>query len=180
MSVGMARNRPYLGVCSHAEQKLLDFLEECLVMRIGKILLAGVMLLAFTTGCACRTKKVGPEDGNIPFAGEGGPLADVRFAFDSYNVDATAQKTLGMNAEWLKANPEAKVQVEGHCDERGTNEYNLALGAKRARAAYDVLKSFGIEESRMGTVSYGEELPLDPRHNEEAYAKNRRAHFNVK
>ncbi len=159
---------------------LLDFLEESLDMRIGKILLAAIMLLAFTTGCACRTKKVGPEDGNIPFAGEGGPLADVRFAFDAFDIDASAQSTLAMNAEWLKANPEAKVQVEGHCDERGTNEYNMALGAKRARAAYDVLKTLGIAESRMSTVSYGEELPLDPRQSEEAWAKNRRAHFNVK
>ena len=72
-----------------------------------------------------------------------------------------------------------KVEVEGHCDERGTNEYNMALGERRATAAADYLRSLGVSGDRMRTVSYGEELPLDPRHNEEAWAKNRRVHFSV-
>jgi peptidoglycan-associated lipoprotein len=72
-----------------------------------------------------------------------------------------------------------KVQVEGHCDERGTNEYNMVLGMNRAKAAMNYLRSMGVEGDRMSTVSYGEELPLDPAHDEGAWAKNRRAHFNL-
>lgn len=147
-------------------------------MRILKLIVLGLVLTSFA-GCACRTKKVGPED-NVPFAAEGGELGDIHFAFDRYDITPEANAILAKNADWLKANGGSKVQVEGHCDERGTNEYNMALGAKRARAAYDVLRSLGIEESRMSTVSYGEELPLDPRHTEEAWAKNRRDHFSVK
>ncbi len=149
-------------------------------MRIVKVVLVACALLA-VTGCACRTKKVGPADAqaNVPVAREGIELGDVYFAFDSYVLSEAAKSTLGVNANWLKANASARVQVEGHCDERGTNEYNMVLGANRARAAYDYLRSLGVSESRMSTVSYGEELPLDPAHNEAAWAKNRRAHFNV-
>lgn len=148
-------------------------------MRILKLVILALVLTSFA-GCACRTKKVGPDDGNVPFAAEGGELGDIHFAFDKYDVSAEARGILTKNAEWLKGHSDRKVQIEGHCDERGTNEYNMALGAKRARAAYDVLHSLGVEETRMSTISYGEELPLDPRHNEEAWAKNRRDHFAVK
>lgn len=147
-------------------------------MRIVRMLV--VVALAFSVAaCSCRTRKVGGPDDNIPVAAADGVLKDVTFAFDRYDLDASAREILGRNAEWLKANPSYKVQVEGHCDERGTNEYNMALGANRARAAYDYLRTLGVDGDRMSTVSYGEELPLDPRHNEEAWAKNRRAHFNV-
>lgn len=148
-------------------------------MRILKLAIMALVFGGMMTGCACRTKKVGPDD-NVPFAASGGELGDIHFGFDRYDITSEAQATLTRNAEWLKANPARSVQIEGHCDERGTNEYNMALGSRRARAAYDVLRSLGIEDSRMSTVSYGEELPLDPRHNEEAWAKNRRAHFAVK
>lgn len=147
-------------------------------MRIIKVLVAALVIASFATGCACRTKKVGPE-GNIPFASDGGPLADVHFGFDRYDITSEAQSVLAKNAEWLKANADATVQVEGHCDERGTNEYNQALGARRAQSALNALKTLGVDAKRMSSVSYGEELPLDPRHNEEAWAKNRRAHFKV-
>ena len=147
-------------------------------MRISKLIVLGAALL-LVTGCTCRSKKVGPEDGNVPMVGEGSPLKDVNFAFDSYKIDAPAKDILKANSEWLKANAAAKVQVEGHCDERGTNEYNMVLGANRARAAMEFLRSLGVAAERMSTVSYGEELPLDPGHNEAAWAKNRRAHFNV-
>ena len=147
-------------------------------MRIVKLIVAvGLGLMA--TGCACRTKKVGAGDGNVPFAEAGKELKDVNFAFDSYQLDGTAKSLLQANANWLKANSSRRVQIEGHCDERGTNEYNMVLGANRARATMDYERSLGIDASRMSTVSYGEELPLDPRHNEEAWAKNRRAHFNL-
>jgi peptidoglycan-associated lipoprotein len=141
-----------------------------------------VALLLLVSGCSCRTKKMGDGDGsgdNIPIAASGNELKDIYFAFDQYNITPSAQSTLRENAEWLRANPNAKVQVEGHCDERGTNEYNMVLGANRARATMEYLRSLGIDAGRMSTVSYGEELPLDTRHVEEAWAKNRRAHFNI-
>jgi peptidoglycan-associated lipoprotein len=147
-------------------------------MRIVKVLVL-VSLIAFISGCTCRTRKVGPGD-NIPVAGEGSVLKDVNFAFDSYVLDAMAQAKLRQNFEWLKANPGVVVQIEGHCDERGTAEYNMALGSKRARAAMEYLLSLGLAGDRLSTVSYGEELPLDPGHNEQAWAKNRRAHFAIK
>lgn len=145
--------------------------------RIKVALLVGLMLVG--TGCTCRSRSVGGPEDNLPVSQEDGPLRDVHFAFDSYSLDGTARGILAENAEWLRAHPNARVQVEGHCDERGTNEYNMALGAKRAQSAADHLKSLGVENSRLSTVSYGEELPVDPAHNESAWARNRRAHFNV-
>ena len=145
--------------------------------RFFKIALLVAVVIG-VSACSCRTRKVGDSD-NIPVAGLESPLKDVHFAFDSFDLDPSARETLQANKMWLADNAEAKVQIEGHCDERGTNEYNMVLGANRARAAYEYLRSLGVEADRMSTVSYGEELPLDPRHNEEAWATNRRAHFNV-
>jgi peptidoglycan-associated lipoprotein len=110
-------------------------------------------------------------------AGDSGPLKDVHFAFDSYELDDEARAVLRENANWLLDHPREKVEIEGHCDERGTVEYNLALGAKRARAVKDYLVSLGVAADRMTTISYGEELPLCTEHNEECWARNRRAHF---
>lgn len=143
-------------------------------MRSLKVLAVCAIAL-LVTGCSCRTNT---GEGNIG-GGDGGPLKDIHFSFDSYKVDATAKSIVAANAEWLKANPGKTVQVEGHCDERGTAEYNMVLGSNRARAAADALRAEGIDGSSLSTVSYGEELPVDPRHNEEAWAKNRRAHFKV-
>ena len=146
----------------------------------GKFLLKSIVvgLLAISvTGCSCRAKKA--EGENIPVAAAGDVLKDVNFNFDSYALDAKAKAILAENAKWLVANPGRKVQIEGHCDERGTNEYNMVLGANRAKASMEYLRTQGVEATRMSTVSYGEELPLDPRHNEEAWAKNRRDHFNL-
>ena len=109
--------------------------------------------------------------------GEGGPLHDVPFAFDSYDLSSEARDTLQTNAGWLRSNAQVKVEIEGHCDERGTVEYNLALGAKRAKAARDYLVSLGISSDRLSTISYGEELPLCKESNEECWQKNRRVHF---
>jgi peptidoglycan-associated lipoprotein len=106
-----------------------------------------------------------------------GPLKEIRFEFDSYDLTAEARSTLQANAAWLKANPSANVEIEGHCDERGTTEYNLALGAKRARAALDYLVSLGIPAARIRTTSYGEELPLCKESSENCYEKNRRDRF---
>ena len=112
-------------------------------------------------------------------SGEGGPLEDVRFDFNQATLSAVAQGIMEKNAAWLQAHRQAKVLVEGHCDERGTVEYNLALGEQRARAARDSLVSLGVAAERLRTVSYGKERPLDPASSEVAWAKNRRAHFTV-
>lgn len=109
----------------------------------------------------------------------GGPLKDISFDFDKYDLRADARDILKANAGWLKANPSARVEIEGHCDERGTNEYNLALGAKRAQAARDYLATLGIAKDRLSTISYGEELPVCKEQNEGCWQKNRRARFVV-
>lgn len=111
--------------------------------------------------------------------GEGGPLADVQYDYNSYDLRSEARSTLQTNAEWLKANPSARVEVEGHCDERGTVEYNLALGAQRAKSAKDYLMTLGISADRLSTISYGEELPVCRDTDEGCFERNRRAHFVV-
>ncbi|MGZ8466487.1 MAG: peptidoglycan-associated lipoprotein Pal, partial [Candidatus Binatia bacterium] len=106
-----------------------------------------------------------------------GPMKTIYFNFDSFTLTADARTVLGANAAWLKANPSSMVEIEGHCDERGTTEYNLALGAKRARAAMDYLISLGVNSSRMKTISYGEELPVCREATEACHLNNRRARF---
>jgi len=104
---------------------------------------------------------------------------DIYFDFDKSTLTPAAQDNLLRKAEWLRENADATVTIEGHCDERGTNEYNLALGDRRAESAKAFLTDLGIDPSRLTTISYGEERPVDPRHMEEAWAKNRRDHFVV-
>jgi peptidoglycan-associated lipoprotein len=105
------------------------------------------------------------------------PLKPVFFDYDSAELGAPAQGILNDAAMVLKRNPSWTVTIEGHCDERGTAEYNLALGERRAVAARTYLVSLGIPADRLRTVSYGKEFPFDPGHDEAAYGKNRRAHF---
>jgi peptidoglycan-associated lipoprotein len=107
------------------------------------------------------------------------PLQPVFFELDSSEISAEGQKTLATNAEVLKKYPGWVISIEGHCDERGTAEYNLALGERRALAARTYLVSLGVTADRLRTVSYGKEFPFDPNHSEDAWAKNRRAHFVV-
>lgn len=104
---------------------------------------------------------------------------DIRFDFDKYNLKPEAREILTKLNEFMKANKEATVLIEGNCDERGTTEYNLALGDRRATTAAKYLIVLGVDRKRISTISYGKERPLDPGHNEEAWAKNRRAHFVV-
>lgn len=108
---------------------------------------------------------------------DSGPLKDVFFAFDRSELSEEARAVLKADSEWLKANASARVQIEGHCDERGAEDYNMALGAKRAQAAMDYLTTLGITASRMSTVSFGEEAPVCREHTEACWAKNRRARF---
>jgi len=102
---------------------------------------------------------------------------DIYFEFDKSILLPMAQDTLKKRAEYLYNHSDITVVIEGHCDERGTNEYNLALGDRRSESAKRYLVDLGISPSRLTTISYGEERPVDPRHNREAWAKNRRAHF---
>jgi peptidoglycan-associated lipoprotein len=103
-------------------------------------------------------------------------LKDIHFDFDKYDIRPGDTEILKENAALLIKHPNVKIQLEGHCDERGTIEYNLALGERRANSTKKYLISIGISTGRISTISYGKEKPLDPGHNEEAWAKNRRAH----
>lgn len=104
---------------------------------------------------------------------------NIHFDFDKYALKLEARAILDGLGAWLLNNGNFHVIIEGHCDERGTVEYNLALGERRANAARNYLVNLGVEEKRLTTVTYGEERPLDPRSNEEAWARNRRGQFNV-
>ena len=116
-----------------------------------------------------RAKRgLGPEEDGI--------LGDVHFGYDSYEVDSSARDVIARNVDWLRRNPRAKVELEGHCDSRGTIEYNLALGAKRAKAVKDQLVGQGIAAERISTISYGKELPLCHEEDETCWARNRRVH----
>ena len=157
-----------------------------------------LVVTAFSFGCSSKEK--GTEDamaggfGEEGLGGEGslaqhqrgqlgdtgGPLKDITFDYDAYDLREDARATLRDNASWLQENQNARVEVEGHCDERGTVEYNLALGAKRARAVKEYLAALGIADARMTTISYGEELPLCYEQSESCWQKNRRAHFVVR
>jgi peptidoglycan-associated lipoprotein len=101
----------------------------------------------------------------------------IYFDFDKYTLKTDAKSALGTNARTMRENGDASVLIQGHCDERGTVEYNLALGEKRAKAARDYLVDLGISADRIRTISYGEERPANPGHDESAWSQNRRAEF---
>jgi peptidoglycan-associated lipoprotein len=107
------------------------------------------------------------------------PFADILFEFDSYTIKEDYFPRLKQIRDWLAKHRSVAVIVEGHCDERGTAEYNLALGQKRAETVKEYLMKGGIEEARIKTISLGKEDPSDPGHTEDAWAKNRRAHFKI-
>jgi peptidoglycan-associated lipoprotein len=104
-------------------------------------------------------------------------LEDCFFEYDKHALQPEARETLARNGAYLRANPDVRVMIEGHCDERGTTEYNLALGDRRARTAKEFLVNYGIEAARIETISYGEERPFALGHDEAAWSQNRRAHF---
>ncbi len=167
--------------------------------RIASAALIGLaIVLALAPGCSSR-KKVSPaaqieppptETNTPPPSDNGTPppapgtetaserlsLEDAFFDFDDFTLRSDAKSALEMDGKYLQKNSGAKVIIEGHCDERGSVEYNLALGEKRSRAAKDYLVSYGIPAARLTTISYGKERPFDQGHDEGAWAKNRRAH----
>jgi peptidoglycan-associated lipoprotein len=166
-------------------------------MLVRLTVLAAVLLMLAACGSRPETEAGGPGG----FGGPGGPVGlgapggigasrfgpgsqqdlaatagdRVFFAFDSAEITPEAQLVLQRQAEWLKRYPNVTVTIEGHTDERGTREYNLALGERRAQAARNVLVALGISPSRISTISYGKERPAVPGSTEEAYAQNRRA-----
>jgi peptidoglycan-associated lipoprotein len=130
-------------------------------------------------GACCHERPVveAPPPPPPPVAVVVPGLGDVFFDFDKSALRADAVEQLKTNANWIQAGGSRKVVIEGHCDERGTNEYNLALGERRANSAKEYIVNLGVEAARLKTVSYGEEKPFAMGHDEEAWAQNRRAHF---
>ena len=104
---------------------------------------------------------------------------DIYFEFDSAVISSSAQNILNLKGAWMLKNPGGSVIIEGHCDERGTSEYNIALGDRRAESVKQFMADLGVASERLTTISYGEERPLDPAHNEAAWAINRRVHFTL-
>lgn len=154
----------------------------------------GIMIVGVFLGLSCAKKEtvkptpeeekaVGTKTTTAPSPVEEKQVAEeivlerIHFDFDKSEIRPDAAEILKRNAKILLAHPEIRIRIEGHCDERGSNEYNLALGQRRAESAKKFLVKLGVSPDRIETVSYGEERPLDPRHNEEAWAKNRRAEF---
>lgn len=167
-------------------------------LQLKKLLSLSLILLLVLTSCSAKKKSGSGSDadsisesdldatrdgrfadGAIPTAEGEGLFKDVRFNYDSSAINGEARADIEANAEVLKSKPDLKVTLEGHCDERGTNEYNLALGSQRATAVAEILETLGIERSRLETISYGEEVPLTMGQSEAAFAQNRRVHFSA-
>jgi len=149
---------------------------------------AGAGAVGAGAGAATTGAGAGSGSSGTPSAGRPAPkeftaipdLQDVFFDFDKYDIRPPDAKVLDTNASWLKQNANQLLLIEGHCDERGTNEYNLALGERRAKAAMNYLVAQGVQANRITIISYGEERPLCREKSEACWAKNRRAHFLVK
>jgi peptidoglycan-associated lipoprotein len=177
-------------VAGPVEDHLTAVLGEAVVLRTEETTATALVTesylpmgpgLRFRAGCPMEAQLVSRPAPPTPAPAQPGredfERVDIHFAYDSYELGEDAQNILEKKATFLKENPDIKVLIEGHCDERGTEIYNLALGDRRAHAARQYLVKLGIDEDRLETVSYGEERPLDPGHNEEAWARNRRDHF---
>ena len=164
--------------------------------KVFTLILSVLMLIAFScalVGCPSAPEKKPAEPAKkeaaapapavapVPAAAPAPAvmLKDINFDFDKFNLKPETREIIKQHADYLTKNADKNVTIEGHCDERGTAEYNIALGERRAKEAMKYLKGLGISEKRMKTVSYGKEKPLDPGQNEEARAKNRRVHFVV-
>ncbi len=165
---------------------------------------AAAMMIAMVAGCSSKQSGAGAGQENTGPGGIGenglgangssslsqlqhgtlgangqGPLSDIHFDYNDYSVRAQDGEILKRNADWMTKNSGTHVQIEGHCDDRGSEEYNIALGAKRAQAAKDYLQTLGVGADRMSTISYGKELPVCTEETDECWAQNRRDHFVV-
>ncbi len=184
----------------------IDFLLIITGDESMKITVNGMVILALMMTAGCSSKSVvkstdvkstdgnGSQYSSTPISSsqevlrtgygfdkwQNGPLGDVFFDFDSANLSNDAQEQLKQNSAWLGSNPTKKALIEGHCDSRGTSEYNLALGERRAASAKKFLVTLGVKPNRIESVSFGSEKPFDLGQNDEAWAKNRRDHFIVK
>jgi peptidoglycan-associated lipoprotein len=146
-------------------------------MKMQKTGALFIVVLGFFSGCApCHAPQEPRAMMKAP-AQAAEPLRNVYFAVNSDELSQTGEQTLRRNARWLRANPDSDVKIEGFADERGSTQHNKELGMRRALTAASYLESLGIEAKRIKAVSYGEERPLDPAHNEEAWSKNRRVEF---
>jgi len=151
-------------------------MKKVLMLAIGMLLVAS---------CSKNNDVITgkPESSSIGYgifgsdAGQAGDLRTINFDFDKTTLTAEAKTILKANAEWLKKNPKISIQIEGHCDSRGTIEYNLALGEKRAITVKKYIMALGVKKERLSVISYGKERPLVKEDNEAAWAKNRRANF---
>jgi peptidoglycan-associated lipoprotein len=168
-------------------------------------MVAAAMMLAMVAGCSSKQSGAGAgaggpggsggigenglgpngssslnrfQKGTLDANGQG-PLSDIHFDYNDYSVRAQDGEILKSNADWITKNSGTRIQIEGHCDDRGSEEYNIALGAKRAQAAKDYLETLGIAADRMSTISYGKELPVCTEDTDECWAQNRRDHFVV-
>lgn len=175
--------------------------------RLGRLtsMVAAAMMLAMVAGCSSKQSGAGAgaggpggaggigenglgpngssslnrfQKGTLDANGQG-PLSDIHFDYNDYSVRAQDGEILKSNADWITKNSGTRIQIEGHCDDRGSEEYNIALGAKRAQAAKDYLETLGIAADRMSTISYGKELPVCTEETDECWAQNRRDHFVV-
>ncbi|UZJ38367.1 MULTISPECIES: peptidoglycan-associated lipoprotein Pal [unclassified Prosthecochloris] len=150
-------------------------------MKFPKSLLNVFLILSmlFIIGCGSSCRDVVVKAPPLPLSAPMVELGDIFYAFDSSVLDMVSRSQLDENVQWMMENPNATIIIEGHCDERGTYEYNIALGEKRAENVKNYMVNAGVDPLRMQTVSYGEERPFDPGHDETAWAKNRRVHFVV-
>ena len=167
---------------------------------------ATVLVIGALAIGGCSSKKNNGAGGNLPPTGNGmdqsslngaggngslsryqsgnmgsnvGPLSDIHFDYNASTIQPQDNSVLKSNADWLTAHANTHVQIEGHCDDRGSEEYNIALGARRAQAAKDYLTTLGISGDRMSTISYGKELPVCTEQTDDCWAQNRRDHFAV-
>lgn len=169
-------------------------------MQIGKIAVVGLVSLSLLGGCSDGNSRYGKRSDNQKMADVSTSGASTKkrfgsksgmdwqeralmakrtyyFGFDKHSLSDEDKRALEAHAKYMSSNPEARLRVEGHTDERGSREYNVGLGERRAKAVYNYLLSLGVPESRMALVSYGKEKPADPRHEDEAWERNRRANI---
>ena len=167
--------------------------------RLGLLAVIGLLAIMMTVNISCGKKEIAEEtvpvdttpvvvEDTTPVEPPPPPpppklkesqLATIYFDFDKFNLRTDARTGLDVNYNLLNEFPDVIVKIEGHCDERGTVEYNLSLGEKRAKAAMDYLTGLGIDANRISIISFGKERPIDAGHNEDAWAKNRRCEFRI-